>query len=135
MISARRFPVLFPHDAARADRLYALGCPAAVPWRLVAQRSERVIRNHDQLVEHGNLIIQGDYNQRNVGSRNLRNDTICQKLFHFLTHGDTREHVLHHTLVAVNSRPFPGRIPMPSNAVYISLRDYAGILWEMIRRG
>ena len=93
------------------------------------------IIHHDQLIEHGNLIIQGDYHQRNIASRNLKNKTVFEKLFHLLTHGDTREHVLHHTAVAVYSRPFPGKVPMPADAVYISLKDYAAILWQMVTKG
>lgn len=93
-----------------------------------------VIIHHDQLIEHGDLIIDGDYHERNMASRNLKNETIFQKLFNLLTHGDMREHVLHHTEVAVYSRPFPGKLPMPDDAVYISLKDYAGILWKMIRQ-
>lgn len=92
------------------------------------------IIHHDQLIEHGNLIVQGDYHERNVASRNLKNETVFEKLFHLLTHGDTREHVLHHTMVAVYSRPFPGKLPMPADAVCISLKEYAGILWQMVRQ-
>lgn len=90
---------------------------------------------HAELVEHANLIVDGDHKERNIASRNLRRKTLAEKFFHLLTHGDAREHVLHHTLVAVYSRPFPGKVPMPSGSVYISLRDYAGIVWNMIWRG
>ena len=92
-----------------------------------------VVIHHDQLIEHGNLIIEGDYHKRNIASRNLKNNTVFEKLFHLLTHCDTREHVLHHTMVAVYSRPFPGKLPMPADAVCISLKEYAGILWQMVR--
>ncbi len=89
--------------------------------------------HHSQLVEHGNLIIEGDWHERNRKVRNLKADGFFEKIFLFFTHGDSREHVLHHTLVSVYSRPFPGRVPMPSAPVYINLRDYAGILWGMVR--
>ncbi|HEG44620.1 MAG TPA: hypothetical protein ENH94_11295 [Phycisphaerales bacterium] len=88
-----------------------------------------------QLIEHGNVIVEGDYHERNMAARNLKNDTVFEKLFHFLTHGDTHEHVLHHTVVAVYSRPFPGKLPMPDDAVYISLKDHIGNLWGMVAKG
>jgi fatty acid desaturase len=90
------------------------------------------VLHHSQLVEHGNLIVDGDWNERNSKVRNLKADGPLEKLFLFFTHGDSREHVLHHTQVAVYSRPFPGKVPMPPTPVYINLKDYAGILWKMI---
>jgi fatty acid desaturase len=106
----------------------------AIPFLISFWLGSAII-HHDQLIEHGNLIVEGDCHQRNMASRNLKNETVFQKLFHLLTHGDTREHVLHHTAVAVYSRPFPGKVPMPADAVCISLKDYAGILWQMITKG
>ncbi len=105
-----------------------------IPFLITFWLGSFIIHN-DQLIEHGNLIIEGDYHQRNIASRNLKNETVFEKLFHLLTHGDTREHVLHHTMVAVYSRPFPGKVAMPDDAVCISLKDYAGILWQMITKG
>ncbi len=61
-------------------------------------------------------------------------NSVFQKLFHLLTHGNMREHVLHHMAVAVYSRPFLGKVAMPADAVYISLKDYAGILWQVVRQ-
>jgi fatty acid desaturase len=90
------------------------------------------VLHHSQLVEHGNLFVAGDWNVRNVKTRNLRYRTLAEKIFLFLTHHDSREHVLHHTQVRVYSRPFPGRIPLPENAVVISLRQYFGILGDML---
>ncbi len=90
------------------------------------------ILHHSQLVEHGNLIVAGDWSQRNVKTRNLRHRTLPEKLFLFLTHGDSREHVLHHTLTKVYSRPFPGRVPLPEGAVVISLGEYLGVLGDML---
>jgi hypothetical protein len=88
--------------------------------------------HHSQLVEHGNLFVPGEWKERILKVRNLRPKGISEKLFLFLTHGDSREHVLHHTQVGVYSRPFPGAVPMPDNAVYITLGDYAGILRGML---
>lgn len=88
--------------------------------------------HQSQLVEHGNLIVDGEWSQRNLKTRNLRRRTLLEKAFLFLTHNDSREHVLHHTLVRVYSRPFPGRVPLPPQAVVISLREYLGILGDML---
>ncbi|OGS45253.1 MAG: hypothetical protein A2539_10285 [Elusimicrobia bacterium RIFOXYD2_FULL_34_15] len=91
-----------------------------------------IVLHHSQLVEHGNLIVDGDWKQRNIKTRNLKNSGIFEKIFIFLTHGDSSEHVLHHTLVGIYSRPFPGVVPMPQESVYITLRDYLGILRGMV---
>ncbi len=106
----------------------------AIPFLITFWLGSFII-HQDQLIEHGNLIIQGNYHERNIASRNLKNKTVFEKLFHLLTHGDTREHVLHHTMVAVYSRPFPGKVAMPADAVCISLKEYAGILWRMVSKG
>jgi len=61
------------------------------------------------------------------------NQVIWRKIFLFLTHIDSREHVLHHTMTIVYSRPFAHKVPMPSNAVYITLREYLGIIEWMLQ--
>lgn len=88
--------------------------------------------HHSQLIEHGNLIVEGSYKERNIKTRNLSDKGILEKIFIFLTHGDSREHVLHHTLPGVYTRPFPGKVPMPAESVYINLKDYMKIIWGMI---
>lgn len=95
---------------------------------------DSLLLHHSQLIEHGNLIVAGDWNARNLQVRNLKADGFVEKIFLFLTHGDAREHVLHHTLVSVYSRPFPGTIPMPPAPVYITLKDYSKILAGMLTR-
>ncbi|AGK95152.1 fatty acid desaturase [Clostridium pasteurianum] len=90
------------------------------------------VLHHSQLIEHGNLVLEGNYKERNVKTRNLSNDGILEKIFLFLTHGDSREHVLHHTLPGVYSRPFPRKVPMPAESMYINLKDYMKILWVML---
>lgn len=90
--------------------------------------------HQSQLIEHGNVIGEGDWNVRNLLTRNLNSDGILEKFFLFMTHGDSREHVLHHTLVKVYSRPFPGKVPMPEQAVYIRLKSYLPILWGMLTK-
>ena len=89
--------------------------------------------HQSQLVEHGNLIVEGTFQQRNLYTRNLKPAGILEKVFLFLTHNDSREHVLHHTMTNVHSRPFPGAIPLPEKAVLITLGDYGHILGRMLR--
>ncbi len=88
-----------------------------------------------QMIEHAGLITKGDWNQRNVTTRNLRADGIAEKLFLWLTHNDVREHTLHHTVVKIYSRPFPGKVPMPQEAVYVSMTQYLAILRQMLTKG
>lgn len=91
-----------------------------------------LVAHHSQLVQHGNLIVEGDLDHRNVASRNLASDGFGARLFLFLTHQDAREHVVHHTRTGLYNRPFPGRVPLPDGAVRIQLRDYARILLDML---
>jgi hypothetical protein len=91
-----------------------------------------LIQHHSQLVEHGNIIVEGEWEERSLKTRSLRRSGVLERLFLFLTHGDSQEHVLHHTLVQVYSRPFPGMVPIPKDAVFITLGDYAKILGDMI---
>jgi fatty acid desaturase len=88
--------------------------------------------HQSQLIEHGNLIVEGDFKQRNLYVRNLQPAGIIEKAFLFLTHNDAREHVLHHTLTSVHSRPFPGVVDLPEKAVLITLEDYVRILGRML---
>jgi hypothetical protein len=88
--------------------------------------------HQSQLVEHGNLIVKGDYNAHNVRTRNLSGKTIAGRIFLFLTHGDAHEHVLHHTLVKIYSRPFPGSVPLPRGAVWITMGEFLGVLRDMV---
>jgi len=92
------------------------------------------VLHQSQLIEHGNVIGEGDWNVRNLLTRNLNSDGILEKLFLFITHGDSREHVLHHTVVKVYSRPFPGKVPMPEKAVYIRLKSYLPIIWGILTK-
>jgi fatty acid desaturase len=88
--------------------------------------------HQSQLVEHGNLIAEGTWDKRNILTRNLKPSWPLEKLFLFMTHGDSQEHVLHHTQVGIHSRPFPGRLPLPAGAVEIDLGDYMEVLGEMV---
>ena len=92
-----------------------------------------LVIHHSQMVEHGNLIAEGPWEERNVFTRNLKHKVFLNRAFLFFTHNDSREHVLHHTLTTIYSRPFPEKIPMPKESVFIGLSDYLKILGEMLK--
>jgi fatty acid desaturase len=115
-----------------SSRLFGLSSSQiALPYAITIWLNSFVL-HQSQLVEHGNLIAEGSWEQRNIVTHNLKPAGIAEKVFLFLTHGDSREHVLHHTMTPIYLRPFPGRVPMPEGAVYITLRDYLGILRDML---
>lgn len=88
--------------------------------------------HQNELIEHGNLIVEGSLEVRNAQTRNLRANSVFEKLFLILIHQDCREHLLHHTNAKSYNRPFIGKYMMPDDAVYISLADYVGIVKGMI---
>lgn len=94
--------------------------------------SGALLVHHDQLMQHGNLIVKGDYGQRNRATRNLNPAGLLAHIFLFFTHNEGLEHVLHHTRVDLYNRPFPGRFPMPDKAVYINMADYSRVLYRML---
>jgi fatty acid desaturase len=91
------------------------------------------ILHQSQLVEHGNVIMDGAIKERNLQTRNLRPKGILEKTFLFITHNDSREHILHHTMTVIHSRPFPGLIELPEGSVFITMPDYFKILWRMLK--
>lgn len=95
-------------------------------------RLNSFVIHHSQLVEHGGLIVEGTSEQRNVWARNLKPAGPAEKLFLFFTHGDSREHALHHTLPRIYSRPFPGELPLPEKAVYLTMGGYLRVLGRML---
>jgi fatty acid desaturase len=88
--------------------------------------------HHSQLVEHGNLVGEGSWQERNLLTRNLSGRGFMARLFLLLTHGDAAEHVLHHSMVKTYSRPFPGRLTLPAGAVIITLPEYCGVILDML---
>ena len=92
-----------------------------------------VCHHHNELIEHGNLIVEGDFRFRSGFTRNLSSDGWFAKLFLVLVHQDSREHTLHHTNPSVLSRPFVGRYDMPRSATCITFREYLRIVLSMIR--
>jgi fatty acid desaturase len=94
--------------------------------------SGALLIHHNQLVQHGDLIVNGDYGQRNRATRNLNPNGLMVHIFLFLTHNDALEHVLHHTRPDLYNRPFPGRFPLPDKPVYINAADYPRVLYQML---
>ncbi len=90
------------------------------------------ILHHSQLIEHGNLYVDGPFDQRNLWTRNLRPNGILEKVWLFFTHGDSQEHVLHHTMSKYYLRPFNGTVPMPAKSRYLTLKDYLGVVGTML---
>lgn len=93
---------------------------------------ESLMLHHNQLVEHGNLIVKGSLEERNLATRNLQPTSLLAKVFLFLTHRDSQEHVLHHNFSAINTRPFHDVAALPDGSVYITLKDYLIILRDML---
>jgi len=54
--------------------------------------------HRSQLIEHGNIIVEGALKERNLFTRNLTPAGFIEKIILFFTHNDSLEHVLHHTL-------------------------------------
>lgn len=88
---------------------------------------------HNELIEHGDIIAEGDIKYRSLQTRNLRPKGFFAKLFLFLVHQDSREHTLHHTAPSIYARPFIGDSRMPEGALSISLGEYGVILRRMVR--
>jgi len=94
--------------------------------------SGALLIHHNQLMQHGNLIVKGGYEQRNRATRNLNPNGLMAHIFLFLTHNDALEHVLHHTSPGFYNRPFPGKFPLPDEPVYINAADYPRVLYQML---
>lgn len=89
--------------------------------------------HHNELVEHGNLIVTGNLEKRILTTRNLNPKGILEKIFLFLTHNDSLEHTIHHSNPHIYNRPVPTEtIPMPQEAVYITFIEYLAILKDML---
>ncbi|WP_445633454.1 Fatty acid desaturase domain-containing protein [Nostoc sp. DSM 114161] len=88
--------------------------------------------HHCELIEHGNLIVEGDLKERNLQTRNLKPCGILEKVFLFITHNHCLEHSLHHSMSNTYTRPFPQTNVLPENTVYISLAEYLVILKDML---
>ncbi|MDF5709908.1 MAG: fatty acid desaturase [Nostoc sp. S4] len=90
------------------------------------------IVHHCELIEHGNLIVEGDLKERNLKTRNLKACGILERLFLFITHNHCLEHSLHHSISNIYTRPFPQKNVLPDKTVYISFSEYLVILKDML---
>jgi len=99
---------------------------------VLAYWSGALFIHHNQLMQHGNLIVNGDYEQRNRATRNLNPNGLMAHIFLFFTHNDALEHVLHHTRPDLYNRPFPGKFSLPDKPVYINATDYPRVLYQML---
>lgn len=115
--------------------VFGMDFDRALPPILVSLWLSSLFTHHVQLLEHGNLIVDGDFHERNIATRNIKHNAIVEKLFLFMAHQDPCEHVLHHTSASIYQRPFPGKVPIPEGTVFISTKDYARILSNMITKG
>jgi hypothetical protein len=102
-------------------------------WNLANIWLDSFFLHQSQLVEHGNLIVEGEFKQRNVRTRNLSHHGFWERIFLFLTHNDSREHVLHHTMTNLHTRLFPGKIALPEQATIITFKEYINILDTMAK--
>ncbi|MBW4612288.1 MAG: fatty acid desaturase [Desmonostoc vinosum HA7617-LM4] len=91
-----------------------------------------VVIHHNELIEHGNLIVEGNLGERNLKTRNLNPSGILERFFLFITHNDSREHTLHHSMSKIYTRPFFQKNPMLDKIVYISFDEYLVILKDML---
>ena len=91
------------------------------------------VHRHNEMIEHGGVIADGDLGFRVSKTRNLAPRGILSNLFLFLVHQDSREHTLHHSQPSENWRPrWLPSTRLPSNAVYITLSEYARLVLRMM---
>ncbi|MEA5505146.1 hypothetical protein VB735_18945 [Halotia wernerae UHCC 0503] len=88
--------------------------------------------HHSELIEHGNLIVEGKLEERNLKTRNLKPSGILEKCFLFLTNNHCLEHSLHHSKSNTYTRVFNQNNSMSDKTVYISFTEYSMILKDML---
>ncbi|WP_341529366.1 fatty acid desaturase [Nostoc sp. UHCC 0302] len=102
-----------------------------IPYALTCWMGSLMI-HHSELIEHGNLIVEGKLEERNLKNRNLKPHGVLEKCFLFLTNNHSLEHSLHHSKSNTYTRPFPQKNPMSEQTVYISFAEYSIILKDML---
>jgi fatty acid desaturase len=90
-----------------------------------------IVVHHGQLIQHGNVISTGNRKQKTLATHNLVCEGTPQRVMHFFTHNDLRDHLFHHTMTQFHSRLFEGAVPLPEGATLITMREYAGVLRDM----
>jgi fatty acid desaturase len=95
--------------------------------------SGSLMTRHNQWLQHLGIFATGDDEARNLLTRNLRNETILQRLVNFLNHDDSVAHTYHHTEPASYARLDPELHPAPDH-VQITLPEYLAALAAFCRR-
>jgi hypothetical protein len=103
----------------------------AIPYILTCWVGALMI-HHSELIEHGNLIVEGKLEERNSRTRNLKPSGILEKCFLFLTNNHSLEHSLHHSKPNIYTRPYPQQNFISEQTVYISFTEYSIILKDML---
>ncbi|MGI9302537.1 MAG: hypothetical protein ACR2RB_07515 [Gammaproteobacteria bacterium] len=86
--------------------------------------------HHSTLIQHGNLIVEGDIRERNRWVRGLRPAGIVERVFLVLTQQDQ---VLHHWDPRAYHRLFRNNLrDKPHDAVLIDLRDYLILVTDIV---
>ncbi|MBL9139448.1 MAG: fatty acid desaturase [Verrucomicrobiales bacterium] len=94
--------------------------------------SGSIMTRHNQWLQHLGIFATGDDDARNCLTRNLRNQTILERVVNFLNHDDSVAHTYHHTEPGTYTRLEPGLQPA-SNHVQITLPEYWEVLWAFYR--
>ncbi len=92
-----------------------------------------LMTRHNQWLQHLGIFATGDEEARDLLTRNLRNETMLERLVNFLNHDDSVAHTYHHTEPRTYARLDPGLHPAPDH-VQITLPDYAAALTAFCRR-
>jgi fatty acid desaturase len=90
-----------------------------------------MVLHYSTLIQHGNLIVAGNLDERNRWVRSLRAAGPIEAIFLVLSHQDQ---VVHHTDPSVYARPFRNHlVAAPPGAILITARNFLTIAWDMLR--
>jgi fatty acid desaturase len=95
--------------------------------------SGSLMTRHNQWLQHLGIFAVGDDEARNLLTRNLRNQTMLERIVNFLNHDDSVAHTYHHTEPKTYTRLDPGLHPA-TNHVQITLPEYWAALSTFCRR-
>ncbi len=91
-----------------------------------------LVSRHNQFLEHLGIVSDGSFEERNMLTRNLPDDTLWGWLWNLYNHNDPRAHLLHHTKAGINSRALG--IPLPEGARETSVPEYLSNLLNHYRK-
>lgn len=114
-----------------ADRIWPGGMAACLVCFALTLWWGAIVSRHNQFIEHLGIVSSGTLEERNLLTRNLRNEGWMDRLWNLYTRNDPREHVLHHTKPGIHSRVRPE--PLPAGAKTTTVREYPRILLEHYR--